>query len=137
MPRSQAAAPRLHGSSIWLASQLSYRSIQGLHRGHAGAWQPWFPGPRASVHTVSMPGGSIWKNFLHLPVRGGIRGVASPRHGPGNDVMHRSHQWLLACSLLLSKGAIAQDMLPEDVFQQDELLAPDRPEAWAMNYFAA
>jgi hypothetical protein len=84
-----------------------------------------------------MPIGSIWKNFLHVPVRGVFRGVASPRHDPGNDVMHRSHQWLLACSLLASHSAIAQDMLSESVFRQDELLGADRPEAWAMNYFAA
>ena len=56
--------------------------------------------------------------------------------------MHRSHQWLLACTLLLSQGAIAQGMpsegvLSENVLRQDELLASDRPEAWAMNYFAA
>jgi hypothetical protein len=56
--------------------------------------------------------------------------------------MHRSHQWLLACLLLASHGAFAQDMLAEgmpseDVFRQDERLASDRPEAWAMNYFAA
>jgi hypothetical protein len=51
--------------------------------------------------------------------------------------MHRSHQWLLACSLLASQAAIAQDRLSESVYHQDERLASDRPEAWAMNYFAA
>jgi hypothetical protein len=79
-----------------------------------------------------MPTGSILKNFLHAPARSGVRGVASPRLDTGNDVMRRSHRWLLACSLLASQGAVAQD-----VFRQDELLSSDRPEAWAMNYFAA
>lgn len=41
------------------------------------------------------------------------------------------HSWLV-CLLLLSQGARAQP-----VFRDDELLDSDRPEAWAMNYFAA
>ena len=41
-------------------------------------------------------------------------------------------QLLLVLSVLLSQGVLAQT-----VFRDDELLAPDRPESWAMNYFAA
>jgi hypothetical protein len=79
--------------------------------------------------------GSIEKNFAHMPVRGGFRGVGSPRHGSGNDVMQRSHQWLLACSLLACSLPASQRAIAQEVYRQDERLASDRPEAWAMNYF--
>lgn len=39
---------------------------------------------------------------------------------------------LLASSVQIGQGASAQT-----VFRDDEILSPDRPESWAMNYFAA
>lgn len=44
----------------------------------------------------------------------------------------RGLHFLLLCSALLGQGAHAQT-----VFRDDEILSPDRPESWAMNYFAA
>lgn len=43
-----------------------------------------------------------------------------------------AHLLLVSLPLCCSGNASAQE-----VFRGDELLAPDRPEAWAMNYFAA
>lgn len=46
--------------------------------------------------------------------------------------MRNQRHLTLVCLLLLSQGLGAQE-----IFRQDEILSPDRPEAWAMNYFAA
>src|SRR5688572_9486448 len=57
------------------------------------------------------------------------------RIGPGwrdNDMRSLPHLLLVSLSLCCSGTASAQP-----VFRADEFLAPDRPEAWAMNYFAA
>ena len=43
---------------------------------------------------------------------------------------------LLQC-LLASICLLGFDVRAQAVFREDEALAPDRPEAWAMNYFAA
>lgn len=39
--------------------------------------------------------------------------------------------------LLVSSTVFGQDVGAQTVFRDDEILAPDRPESWAMNYFAA
>lgn len=39
--------------------------------------------------------------------------------------------------LLLALLLAGADIPAQTIYRQDELLAPDRPEAWAMNYFAA
>ena len=60
-------------------------------------------------------------------------GVASARpQSLKRDDMPAIRYLMLTCLLLLSGTLRAQSE-----FRQDEILDPDRPEAWAMNYFAA